>query len=69
MLNSNISRNLAEVDIRNLEVSMAAQSSEGFEHHANRLRLEIEAPESESGPIDTKRDEEGFSQLKMMVAL
>jgi hypothetical protein len=68
-LNRNINRLLAEEDLRALMLHAARQSPEGAREHENKLRAELyQQEEKKFDPLNEKRDEAGFAELKAMVA-
>lgn len=67
LMNGNISRILAEKDIRSLEVGIASQSADGSSAVRKHLVIEMENKNPEDVlAISEERDEEGFNELKMM---
>ena len=71
LMSSCINRIQAEFDIRHLSVAASAQSGEGFSDYRKQLVLEIGMHANPDTPAnyDTTRDQEGFSELKMMAAM
>jgi hypothetical protein len=67
-LNRNINRLLAEEDLRAMMMHMARQSPEGARDHEIKLRAELYQTEQKFDPLNEKRDEAGFAELKAMVA-
>lgn len=73
MLNRNISRLLAEKDLRAISVALSAVSEEAAGALQTKLVEEFQNPyvmehqdEQAQEPIEERRDEAGFAQLKMM---
>lgn len=68
MLNKNVSRLLAETDLRRLSLTAAAQSADAAASHSERLIAELDSPYVfENVPVlDAERDEVGFAELKLM---
>lgn len=69
MLNRNISRLLAEQDLRAAEIAVSVNSGDAMKALHTKLLKEFDNPYrmENSGPvIDEERDEEGFAQLKLM---
>ena len=69
MLNSNVPRILAEMDMRSLQVAMNAQSAEGSREFLDHLKIEL-GDVMKVDPIQSAvRDEEGFQKLKALASM
>lgn len=69
MLSRNLSRLMAEADMRSLAVSAAAQSPEGYGALMDKLETELgEIQKVVAVPV-YERDEEGFEALKQLAQM
>lgn len=70
MMNSNIGRILAEYDMRSLSIGAVLNDKDAFIEKRNSLIEEMgDMFKVESSPMDDKRDEQGFQELKALAAL
>ena len=70
MMNSNIGRILAEYDMRSLSIGAVLNDKDAFIEKRNSLIEEMgDMFKVESNPLDEKRDEQGFQELKALAAL
>jgi hypothetical protein len=65
-LNRNINRLLAEEDLRTLMLHVSRQSAEGCQAYEAKLRAEVFPVDEVFDPLNEKRDEKGFAELKAM---
>jgi len=70
MMNSNIGRILAEYDMRSLSIGAVLNDKDAFIEKRNSLIEEMgDMFKVQSNPLDEKRDEQGFQELKALAAL
>jgi hypothetical protein len=66
-MSGNIDRIMAQKDMRSLTVANSAQSGEGAQQCRERLNAETgEIVKVAFRPLEAKRDEKGFAELKAM---
>ena len=68
LMNSNIDRIEAQLDVRTLMVGISSQGAESATEHRDRLIVEIGTTVvmEDSHIYDAPRDEAGFEELRMM---
>ncbi|WP_374335533.1 hypothetical protein [Methyloversatilis sp.] len=71
LMNSNVNRLMAEKDLRAISVNAAVNSKDGFMEFRKMLTEEMGSMFETKGndPMNAKRDEVGFAELKAMAAM
>jgi len=71
LMNRNIDRIAARQDLRRLSIAMCAQSSEAANHLRESLNAEggTVVKTRQEDPLEAKRDEQGFAELKRLANL
>lgn len=68
-MSGNIRRLMAERDLRELSVAVAAESGEMLREYQEKLILEMGVIVKTPIGVDIERDEKGFAELKAMAEL
>ena len=71
LMNSSVGRLLAEKEVRLQRVSASVNSTDAFKETRESLIEEMGEmfKTSDSNPMNAKRDEEGFAELKALAAI